>query len=121
MMLTSPTTSPSRRNARRPRIVVAGTEPTDALTAARAEALFVSDLSAAATPTRDESRDAIRRALLRHGGIRGCAAQVAAEYGDHPETAAPRMRWARQVVRSLYGTPRGRRAVPHHGCHSSAC
>ena len=112
-MVTATTTSPSRRDTRRPRMVVTGSEPTDALTAARAEALFVSDVSAASIPTPAESREAIRRALLRHGGVRGCAAAVAAEYGDHPETAAPRMRWARQVVWSVYGKPASRVALRH--------
>ncbi|MEU4423079.1 hypothetical protein AB0F81_20840 [Actinoplanes sp. NPDC024001] len=46
--------------------------------------------------------------MRAHGGVRGCAADVASEYGDHPETAAPRMRWARALVEELYGA---RRAV----------
>ena len=33
---------------------------------------------------------------------RGCAGEVAAAYGGHPETAAPRMRWARAVVDNLF-------------------
>jgi hypothetical protein len=41
---------------------------------------------------------AIRRALRTHGGSRGRAADLAAAYGDHPELAAPRMRWALGVV-----------------------
>ena len=114
-MVTSTRTSPLRSGVRRPRMAVTGAEPTDALTAARAEALFTSDVSACSILTRDESRDAIRRALLRHGGVRGCAAEVAAEYGDHPETAAPRMRWARQVVRSVYGKPAAHQPAPHRG------
>src|SRR4051812_4683813 len=102
-MVTHTMTSPSRRAVHsRTRMVVAGALATDALTAARAEALFTSDVSADADLTRDGYKDAIRRALLRHGGVRGCAAEVAAQYGDHPETAAPRMRWARQVVESVY-------------------
>jgi hypothetical protein len=105
-MVTCTTTSPSRRNLRnRSRMGVAGAEPTDAFTAARAEALFVSDVSATASLTPEECRNAIQRMLLRHGGVRGCAAEVAAEYGDHPDTAAPRMRWARQVVQSVYVRP----------------
>jgi hypothetical protein len=116
-MLTYTTTSPSRRDLRnRSRVAVAGAEPTDAFTAARAEALFVSDVSADASLTPEEYRDAIRRALLRHGGVRGCAAEVAAEYGDHPETAAPRMRWARQIVQSVYA----RRPVPPFTAHVMA-
>jgi hypothetical protein len=70
---------------------------------ARAEALFVSDLSAASHPSLPEAADAIRRAVRSHGGVRGCAAELAACYGEHPETAAPRMRWARQTVQDLYG------------------
>ena len=74
----------------------------DPITAARAAALFVSHLSATAQPTGQEVAVAIRHALRSHGGSRGCAADVAAEYGDHPELAVPRMRWARTVIESLY-------------------
>jgi hypothetical protein len=35
-----------------------------------------------------------------HGGSRGCAGEVAAAYGDYPEIAAARMRWARTLVES---------------------
>jgi hypothetical protein len=31
-------------------------------------------------------------------GPRGCAAQIAQEFGDHPEAAVARMRWARQLA-----------------------
>ncbi len=75
---------------------------TDHLTAARAAALFVSDVSVADHPTGAEVDAAIRHALRTHGGSRGCFADVAAAYGDHPELAAPRMRWARGVVESCY-------------------
>ena len=74
----------------------------DPITAARAAALFVSGLSATRRPTRAEVEASIKRALRTHGGTRGCAADVAAAYGDHPELAAPRMRWARSVVENLY-------------------
>ena len=74
----------------------------DLLSAARAEALFVSCLSAWADPTKVEVSTAIRDAVHRYGGVRACAEEVAAAYGDHPETAAPRMRWARDVVRAMY-------------------
>jgi hypothetical protein len=113
MMVTYTTTSQSRQDVRnRPTTVTVEAECTDALTAARAEALFVSDVSASSALARDEFSEAIRAALLRHGGVRGCAAEVAAAYGDHPETAAPRMRWARQIVQSMYGTP----AAGRPGC-----
>jgi hypothetical protein len=75
---------------------------TDPLTAARAAALFVSDLSTSAHLTDIDVEAAIRLALRTHGGIQGCSADVAFAYGDHPELAAPRMRWARSVVENMY-------------------
>ena len=75
---------------------------TDCLTVARAEALFISHLSASAPLSRQGAADAITRAVRLNGGVRGCAAEVAAAYGDHPETAAPRMHWARGAVESLF-------------------
>ena len=78
---------------------------TDPLTAARAEALFTSDLSVSDQPTTTDANGAIRRARRIHGGVRGCAMLVAVEFGDHPETAAPRMRWALALVRRLYPAP----------------
>jgi hypothetical protein len=74
----------------------------EALTAARAQALFASDLSAHSQPTRHQVIDAIQRTVRRHGGIRGCVAEMATAYGDYPETAASRMRWARTVIESIY-------------------
>jgi hypothetical protein len=75
---------------------------TDPITAARAAALFVSTVSTSDHPTAAEIESAIRSSLRTHGGARGCAADVAASYGDYPETAARRMRWARDVVSTLY-------------------
>jgi len=63
-----------------------------------ADALFTSDLSARCAYTRIEVTTAIRRAIGTYHGTGGCAAEVAAAYGEHPETAASRMRWARAVV-----------------------
>jgi hypothetical protein len=74
----------------------------DRLTAARAEALFTSPLSADLKLTRAEVTDSIRRAVRAHGGTRGCAIELAGEYGEHPETAIPRMRWALRVVEATY-------------------
>ncbi|GAA4475187.1 hypothetical protein GCM10023170_098160 [Phytohabitans houttuyneae] len=51
---------------------------------ARAEALFASDLSASSQPMRAEVAAAIRHAVRKYGGARGCLAEVAAAYGDHP-------------------------------------
>ena len=74
------------------------------LTIARAEALFTSHLPTGSMPSLIAVEQAIRHAVRSHGGVRGCAADVAGEYGDHPESAAPRMRWARGVVERLYGS-----------------
>ena len=75
------------------------------LATARAAALFLSDLSVTDQPTSTRVEAAIRHSVRTHGGTRGCAADLAAAYGDHPELAAPRMRWARRVVDSLYPSP----------------
>ena len=67
----------------------------------RAEALFVSPLQASQRPTRDKVRQAIV-ITLRQRGIRGCAGTVAEEFGDHPDTAVPRMTWALATVRAVF-------------------
>ena len=69
--------------------------------AARSEALFVSTLQLSEHPTGFQIREAIRRAV-REFGSRGCAALVAQEYGDHPEYAVARMRWARRMVEQTF-------------------
>ena len=74
---------------------------TDPITAARAAALFVSDISAADRPTRAQAEHAILRSIQTHGGSRGCVADMAAYYGDYPELAAVRMVWARTVAEGL--------------------
>jgi hypothetical protein len=78
------------------------------LSAARAEALFTSRLATGSQPDYDLVEQVIRVAVRTHGGVRGCAADVAREYGDYPEIAVPRMRWARNVVTDLY---EGRRSA----------
>lgn len=60
----------------------------------QAEALFASDLQPSELPTSVQVACAIDVSLRTRGGADGCAAVVAAEFGDHPETAALRMRWA---------------------------
>jgi hypothetical protein len=64
-----------------------------------AEALFLSELQPSQHPTPAQDAAAIE-AGLRHRGPAGCAAAAAAEYGEHPETAAPRMRWALRLMAS---------------------
>jgi hypothetical protein len=39
---------------------------------------------------------------MRQFGDCGCAAQVAQEYGEHPEIAAARMQWARGAVAEAF-------------------
>ena len=63
-----------------------------------AEALFASTLQPSDSPTPDQIRAAIRSSLRAHRGSRGCAAACATEYGNHPETAVQRMRWALSLV-----------------------
>ena len=43
---------------------------------------------------------------VRAFGARGCAAVVAQAYGEHPETAVRRMRWARTAVTGVSGVAR---------------
>jgi hypothetical protein len=69
--------------------------------AIRAEALFTSNLQCSQHPAADEVRATVAR-TLRLVGIQGCAAQVAGEFGDHPETAVDRMAWALATIRSAY-------------------
>jgi hypothetical protein len=54
-------------------------------------------------------RQAIATAVRAYGD-QGCAQRVAQEFGDHPETAAARMRWARAVASTMPGPPLGARA-----------
>jgi hypothetical protein len=64
----------------------------------RAEALFASPLQPSDRPG-PEQIEAVARTTLRVLGAQGCAAVMAAEFGEHPETAADRMRWALALAR----------------------
>jgi hypothetical protein len=77
----------------------------------RAEALFASNLSAWPWPTANEVAVAISDALMRYGGTHGCAGEVAGAYGEYPETAAPRMRWARRLVEAMSPSRTGTQAI----------
>lgn len=72
-------------------------------TATWCEALFVSDLQSSQRPTPRQAAEAVTRIIRTHGE-HYCAAQVAQEFGDHPETAVIRMRWARQEAERAYAT-----------------
>ena len=67
------------------------------ISTARADALFASTLQRSDEPTAAQVHGAIAAALAAFG-IRGCAARVAQAYGEHPETAVQRMRWARAIA-----------------------
>ena len=59
-----------------------------------ADALFASVLQRSDNPSAGQVRKAIAAAVRAYGGL-GCVQRVAQEFGDHPEAAAGRMRWAR--------------------------
>jgi hypothetical protein len=84
----------------------------DLFSAVRAEALFASNLQSSDMPGAEAVRNAVATALRRLG-VRGCAAQVAGEFGDHPETAVTRMAWAIATVGNVYPTrgPAARRTL----------
>jgi hypothetical protein len=73
--------------------------------AVRADALFVSALQRSDEPTAGQVRQAVATAVRAFGG-RGCAERVAQEFGDHPETAVARMRWARTLAEEAFGARR---------------
>ena len=77
------------------------------VSAVRCEALFVSALQRSEQPDACQVRRAVAAAMRQYGGC-GCAAQVAQEYGEHPEIAAARMRWARGAVAEAFRRPPGR-------------
>ena len=57
-----------------------------------AEALFVSSLQPSERPSKRAVEQAVTAMILLHGSD-GCAAEVATEFGDHPEVAVRRMHW----------------------------
>ena len=64
---------------------------------AQCAALFASGMQRSDVLTDDAVADAVSRAVRRFG-VHGCVALMAQEFGDHPETAADRMRWIRQLT-----------------------
>ena len=71
-------------------------------------ALFASALQRSDRPTAAMVAAAIS-VTIEQFGLSGCVALVAQEFGDHPEVASERMRWASQLtsepVTSLAGPP----------------
>jgi uncharacterized metal-binding protein len=70
----------------------------------QADALFASTLQRSDEVNVGQIHQAIAVSLDTYGDA-GCAGRVAQEFGDHPETAAARMRWARATVAVLDGQP----------------
>lgn len=67
----------------------------------RTEALFVSHLQRSQQPTAESIRAAVRATVDRLGEAR-CAELVAQEFGEHPDCAIGRMRWARSAVQAAF-------------------
>jgi hypothetical protein len=86
--------------------------------AVRAEALFVSSLQSSESPAPDKVVRAVAT-TMRRLGIGGCAAEMAREFGDHPDTAPARMTWALATIRTVYPRTRipahSRRPLAHAG------
>jgi hypothetical protein len=80
-----------------------GFEPPATFEAVRAEALFASTLQSCTPVSPEQVRRAVATTLQRLG-VRGCAAQMAGEFGDHPYTAAARMTWALAMINTVYPT-----------------
>jgi hypothetical protein len=78
------------------------------VTDARCEALFASGLQRSDTPTTEMVAEVISH-TVRQLGTRGCADRMAQEFGDHPEIAADRMRWIRQLVGEVSAPASARR------------
>jgi hypothetical protein len=71
---------------------------------ARCEALFASGLQRSDAPTAEMAAEAIQGSTRRFG-IGGCASRMAQEFGDHPDAAAERMRWIRQLAAEVPAGP----------------
>ena len=78
--------------------------------ALQADALFVSGLQRCDEPSAGQVRQAIATAI-RAFGRSGCAGRVAQEFGDHPETAVIRMRWACAMAGAAFPEPAPQRAM----------
>jgi hypothetical protein len=75
------------------------------------EVLFASPLQPSDTLTAETVADAIS-STLRRLSTNGCTSHVAEEFGNHPEEAADRMRWIRQLTSDLCGCLYFPTAVP---------
>src|SRR5260370_28709400 len=87
------------------------------ISAARADALFASPLQRSDEPSARQVRQAIATAIAAYG-VPGCAARVAQDYGEHPDAAASRMRWALTAAASASGRSQ---AEPAHAPPPGHC
>jgi len=78
-----------------------GCEGPGTFEAARAGALFASTLQPSGSHSPGQIRHAVA-ATLQRLGVRGCAARVAGEFGDHPDAAVARMGWALATISTVY-------------------
>ena len=69
-----------------------------------ADALFASVLQCSDNPSAGQVHKAIAASVRAYGSL-GCVQRVAQEFGDHPEAAVNRMRWARAVADELSASP----------------
>ena len=76
----------------------------------RTQALFASVMQPLDNPDAGQVQQAIAGAVRQYGS-RGCAARMAQEFGDHPELAVMRMRWARRMVEETFGATRAAAAA----------
>lgn len=75
----------------------------DTIRTTRAEALFLSTLQPSESPSADRVRRHVAKTLSRLG-LAECGAQMADEYGAHPNSSAARMRWALTTIDTVYAT-----------------
>jgi hypothetical protein len=66
------------------------------------EALFASSLQPSDALTAETVAEALASTVRRLGAA-GCSSHMAEEFGNHPEQAADRMRWIRQLTGDLCG------------------
>jgi hypothetical protein len=88
--------------------------PDSGIGACQADAVFASGLQRGDEPSAGQVRQAVAAAICAFGYF-GCIERVAQEFGDHPETAVIRMRWARGVVREAFAD-----SVPEPGPRPNA-
>lgn len=65
------------------------------------EALFASNLQPSQHPGTALVRQTVEAQVFHVGEVE-CSAQVAQEFGEHPEAACCRMAWARQAVKDAF-------------------